>query len=250
MLQAFLKGKLSREQENLEDLLTSSVFGLLAYLPPESGLLPLLRLAMYEDGTAVPLLQASGVTVTSMEFWPTYQTDGVGPTEPDVIVHVVDMIGRKHSMLIEVKLWSGKSSGPGDDAHEIRDQLAREWCVLIDRCKSEGSQPHLIYVTADPRYPALEIDQSIKEFTSKRVALSSEFPLRCARVSWTAVVTAFRNSPELALRDVSRLCERLDLVPFGGIPALSPTPLFWRFSARALRFNFSLDPVRVTWGFQ
>ncbi len=250
MLQAFLKGKLSREQENLEDLLTSSVFGLLAYLPAERGLLPLLRLAIYEDGTAVPLLQASDLTVTSLEFWPTYQTDGVGPTEPDVIVHVEDMIGQKHSMLIEVKLWSGKSSGAGDDAHEIRDQLAREWCVLVDRCKQERSQPHLIYVTADPRYPVLEIDESIKEFISKRVALNSAFPLRCAWVSWTTVATAFRNSPELALRDVSRLCERLDLVPFGGIPALSRQSFSWRFSVRALQFHFSLDPVRVTWGYQ
>ena len=39
MLQALLNGKLSREQENMEDILTSNVFGLLRYVQPQDGIL-------------------------------------------------------------------------------------------------------------------------------------------------------------------------------------------------------------------
>ena len=42
MIHALLNGKLSADQENMEDILTSNVFGLLRYLPPEHGLLPFL----------------------------------------------------------------------------------------------------------------------------------------------------------------------------------------------------------------
>jgi len=38
VIPAFLKGKLTLKQENLEDLLTSCVFGRLQYVPPEVGL--------------------------------------------------------------------------------------------------------------------------------------------------------------------------------------------------------------------
>ncbi len=45
MLQAMIHGKLTREEEGLEDLLTSNTFGLMKYLPPEAVLLPFLSLA-------------------------------------------------------------------------------------------------------------------------------------------------------------------------------------------------------------
>ena len=50
MLQAILKGKLSREQENMEDILTSNVFGLLRYVQPQEGILKYLSLAEDKDG--------------------------------------------------------------------------------------------------------------------------------------------------------------------------------------------------------
>jgi hypothetical protein len=42
MLSALLLGKSSREQENMQDILTSNVFNILKYLPPERGILPFL----------------------------------------------------------------------------------------------------------------------------------------------------------------------------------------------------------------
>ena len=40
MFQALIKGKLTRSEENMEDLLTSNVFGIFKYLPPSEALLP------------------------------------------------------------------------------------------------------------------------------------------------------------------------------------------------------------------
>lgn len=45
MLQAMLHGKLTRQEEEMEDLLTSNVFGLVKYLPPEMVLIPFLSQA-------------------------------------------------------------------------------------------------------------------------------------------------------------------------------------------------------------
>jgi len=45
MLQALLRGKLSRREEDLENLFTSNIFGLIKYLEPEQGILPVLACA-------------------------------------------------------------------------------------------------------------------------------------------------------------------------------------------------------------
>ncbi len=247
MLQAFLRGKLSGEQENLEDLFTSSVFGALAYAS-EGTLLSFLALATYADGTPVLELQPSELKLVSMEFWPIFASQGVGATEPDVVVQLEDMHGQRQLLFIEVKLRSGKSSGPAPDSIDIVDQLAREWCVLIDRCRGSGSQPHLVYITADRRYPEVDIMESKREFESKRDAC--EFPFRCAWISWSRVATAFREIGDPVLRDISRVCERLDLAPFERISGLSPTPTSWHFSPREMPFGFSCEPITLTWSYQ
>ena len=51
MLQAQLRGKLTRSEQQLEDLITSDVFGLLKYVPPNDGLEHLLQLVVREDGS-------------------------------------------------------------------------------------------------------------------------------------------------------------------------------------------------------
>lgn len=247
MLQAFLRGKLSREQENLEDLFTSSVFGSLAYASGGT-LLSFLALATYADGTPVVELQSSELKLVSMEFWPLYRSHGVGATEPDVVILLEDLRGQRQILFVEVKLRSGKSSGPVTDSIEIVDQLAREWCVLTERCRESGSRPHLVYITADPRYPELDIRESEREFTFKRA--TCDFPFRCAWISWSKVATAFREVEDPVLRDISRVCERLDLLPFEGISNPSPTPISWRFSPRAMLFAFSREPITLTWSYR
>ncbi len=51
MLAAQIHGKLKREEEYLEDLLTSNVFGSIQYIPPEDGLVPILSAAERVDGS-------------------------------------------------------------------------------------------------------------------------------------------------------------------------------------------------------
>jgi hypothetical protein len=47
MMPALLHGKLSKEQQNMEDVLTSTVFGLLEYVDSNEGVLPFLSRARY-----------------------------------------------------------------------------------------------------------------------------------------------------------------------------------------------------------
>ena len=58
MLSALLHGKLSREQENMEDILTSIVFDVLRYLPPDQGILPFFAHASSPDGKQRPFANA------------------------------------------------------------------------------------------------------------------------------------------------------------------------------------------------
>ncbi len=84
MIMALLKGKLSREQVNMEDILTSDVFGLLKYLPPDVALLPFLRLAETITGKR-PLSSVPDGTTAEYEFWPQWKTPSNEGCEPDLM---------------------------------------------------------------------------------------------------------------------------------------------------------------------
>jgi hypothetical protein len=250
MLQALLRGKLSREQENLEDLLTCAVFGPLSYIAGERGLLPLLRLARLPDATMPTVFDDFKLVVKEFAFWPVFSTDCVGPTEPDVLISASDSHGKKHLILIEVKLWSPKSSRPDFARVDVVDQLAREWCVLIDRCKAENASPHMIYVTADSHFPSLEIGEGIEEFSVKCPSLSESYPMRCAWLSWLEVADAFENHSEPVLVDIAAACRRLDLVRFRGFPSIARFEVHWTFTEHRERFIFAADTIAVEWSYQ
>jgi hypothetical protein len=55
VLAAQLHGKLARSEEDLEDLLTSNVFGKFKYLPPELRLIPFLQQAREQWGQTVTI---------------------------------------------------------------------------------------------------------------------------------------------------------------------------------------------------
>jgi hypothetical protein len=250
MLQALLRGKLSREQENLEDLLTCAVFGPLSYLSAERGLLPLLRLARFPDGTMPAVFDDSKLVVKEFAFWPVYATDCAGPTEPDVLISALDFRGRKHLILIEVKLWSPKSSRPDSARLDVVDQLAREWCVLIDRCKAENASPHMIYVTADSHFPSLEIGEGNAEFSAKCPLLSEAYPMHCAWLSWLGVADAFENHSEPVLVDIAAACRRLDLVRFRGFLSITRFEADWTFTEYRKPFDFAAETIAVGWSYQ
>src|SRR5882724_9287456 len=102
MIPAFLRGKLSREQENLEDLLTSCVFGILRYLPASHGLLPYLQLAQYPDGRRL-LEHTRSVRDVNYDFWPWLQDDDCPGAEPDVLIQILEESGKQYTLLVEAK---------------------------------------------------------------------------------------------------------------------------------------------------
>jgi hypothetical protein len=250
MLQALLRGKLSREQENMEDILTSGVFGLLSYLPPESALMPLLRLARFGDGTEEVVFDSPDLSIAETEFWPTYATDLAGPTEPDVLIRARESNGASHIIAIEVKLWSSKSwrLAPGESC--LTDQLAREWYVLVHLCKRVGASPHLVYVTADRQYPRFEINESANEYSSRCPVWARDYPFRCAWLSWVEVAEEFRECKERALRDIALACWKLDLVPFRGFSSVAPTNWSWGFAEISEAFVFAARPTSIEWRYQ
>lgn len=131
MLHAQLHGKLSREQENLEDILTSNVFGTLSYLSAGDGIMRLL--ARCEGEVTAELrrcLEELSLSDTQAEFvfWPWLEAAGCKRCQPDVLIRLTGMGHIRVLVLIEAKYRSGKSSFAAnldDTASRPNDQLAR-----------------------------------------------------------------------------------------------------------------------------
>ena len=141
MLLAQLHRKVPSEFEGMEDVLTSSVFGLLKYLPDQLACHLLVRWA------DISLKQDS----PQLEFWHRYPTPrgfhglavttekedpaSRGDTEPYVLIRTHDWL-----VLVEIKYRS-----PLDDAY---DQLGREFTVGYRLAKQEGRHFRMLVVTA------------------------------------------------------------------------------------------------------
>lgn len=179
MIFAELRGKLGPNAANAddrsEDLLTSTVFGLLRYISPNEGLLAILRKAKRLElcGNSLAALHREAwldtprVDSFNIEFWPT-----IGErSEPDILIRLKDSAGvLVHLILIEVKLWSPKSGGPvetDDDTEEgarqivgDSDQLVKYWRGL-QRIKGDAAAS-LVYLTPHITPPFSELKESIE----------------------------------------------------------------------------------------
>lgn len=229
MLAAILRGKLSREQENLEDLLTSCVFGLFQYLPAGSGLLPFLQLAKYPDGRNL-LDVCIPTAIVRYQFWPWLTEEDCVGAEPDLLVDFTDGRGDKFILLVEAKLWSDKSS-VADEGRVPSDQLAKEWDNLVRLCNRSNARPLMLYLTADTRIPDQSLQESSMEFSQKRPELAIHAPFSCAWVSWRHVVPALLGRDGVIEADLMALMRRLGLTFFEGISTITPTTTQWWFHA-------------------
>lgn len=260
MISALLHGKLSRQQENMEDILTSSVFGTLRYLPPEGGLFPFLRCTEMPDGGRLNALDFGVGANVEYAFWPKLHERVPGgsgedrciPCEPDVLLKIRPPAGRPICILIEAKFRSGKSSDAADNAVAPTDQLAREWDNLVALAYQEDAEPHLIYLTADVGIPVEEIQASEREYLAKRPAGAA---FSCGWLSWRHLDRCIRTLNEQGvdnpcLRDLTRLCKRLDLRFYDGISKIMPEAFHWRFQTAPEVFNW-LDRAAedITWRF-
>jgi hypothetical protein len=130
MIFAELHGKLgvdySRAHERAEDLLTSTVFGLLQYIPPAEGFLAMLRRArpvrIARESVMIQTdpdwLNVESVVRVELSFWPDWRGHG----EPDVLLNLYDATGNCVAVvLVEAKLHAPKSGQASEEDDELAD---------------------------------------------------------------------------------------------------------------------------------
>lgn len=240
MIQAELHRKLGRDgtlaHSRSEDLLTSTVFGLIKHLPTEIVLLPLLerarRAELKEDAVEVQSdaewMRLTGVRASAMTFWPRWQTYG----EPDLLVKLLDGDGRVvHKVVIEAKLYSPKSNRAqeleeivdGQDS-ELKpassDQLVRYWQYLQRPCAENKMPATLVYLTAHSSPPGQDLRESLLKAPHMRLAW----------LSWRDIWTVLGHAPVDGIGDNLRadliaLLECKGLAGFDGFGSLEPPEL-------------------------
>ena len=248
MLEALLERKLSREQENMEDLLTSMVFGSFRRMPAAQGLLPFLRKSEDIIGTS-PLIQNDklySAEYNQYRFWPPWQKFGnVDSCEPDVVIRLDAGIEKDILILIEAKYLSGISSfsskGP-----TVSHQIAKEWLHLNRKAKKCNCIPWLIYLTTDMGKNARkkDIDEAQKEIIKKCGKHATKPTI--SWLSWRVLSKLFDersndNFQSSAIRDIRKLADRLNLNYFEGIPDFKLLPTF--------QYKFK-DEISFDWNFQ
>jgi hypothetical protein len=227
MLMALLRGKLSREQENMEDILTSNVFGVFRYVSPTESVLPFLAEA--EDGDGKHPLASLGDALVAHEFWPQWKDAFGSVCEPDVVLRI-DADDRRLIVLVEAKYLSGKSSWADDDPQRLTDQLAREYETLVRIAADEKREPALVYATTHAGYPADDIGASAREYQEK-------YPDQRPAIfwlSWCKIPDVFGSSRHTALLDLVAMADRMGLTFFKGWPDLAyVSDLEWQFKPSA-----------------
>ncbi len=235
MLFAETHGKLGRDGSNAhdraEDLLTSTAFQLLRYLPLEAGLLAVLKRvrAVDKDGrvtTALPSwLKLEGVTDAKYDPWPYWGKHGT----PDIVVELFAGPRSLGRLVIEVKLDAGKSGAADEDdedepdAEETEievadpDQLRKYWQGL----RARGPALGVVYLTAHAVPPADELAASVAREPGDWLGW----------LSWRDVWAAVRTRDELPARDLTAILAAKGLKGFNGFHAepitLPPSGRFW-----------------------
>ena len=267
MLQAMLHGKLSREEENLEDLLTSNTFGLMKYLPPEAVLIPFLSLGKdpLQDHSLADWLKCN-LRIERFRFWPTLAHRDCFSCEPDVDIVFLHDDGTITWVLIEAKYRSGKSSDAIAGIEKPNDQLAREFDNLKNISQHEGITRYaLVYLTTDYTCPKTELEESANEFKRKRDSSPNLYWL-----SWRMLFDVLERadySHNSIIEDLRNLMLNLNLTMFRRLRfkvlkklewSFERIPKYWlwdvikpewTFSRRELTWNWFPFPKSEKWRF-
>jgi len=147
MYLAELHGKLSKNIENKEDILTSNVFSFFKYANRDI----FLKKFLYELGIKIPGQKAKEAEFI---FWPKFK-DG---TEPDLVIKV----GRYY-LLFEAKYFSDF----GGKIQFLKEQLKRELEGGKFEAKNLGYEFKLIIITADYYYKENKFRDISKEFKTE-----------------------------------------------------------------------------------
>lgn len=223
MISAFLNGALSRQQENMEDLLTSCVFDALRYSGSHRLLIDWLRLARNLKSELPFDLLTYDATI-DIEYWPPLNEVGCESCIPDLILNIVDS-KCSYTVLVEAKYRSGKSSFADKNNENPCDQLAKEWDNLEKLAARNNTTAQLVYLTASVVMPREEIIESLKEIGSKRNGA------KCAIswLSWRHLYSLAKGSSDPVGSDLEALLNRLELFMFEGLHPVNIEQIKWGF---------------------
>ena len=248
MLQALLDGKLSSSQANMEDVLTSCVFGCFKYDEPNDGLGIFLRAARGSNQDDRPL-EALDIHKAKYIFWPAWNVDGLSNCEPDVVLEIETRDNRRLMVLVEVKFRSGKSAYADEASDAPTDQLAKEWDHLVKKAIEQESDPVLLYVTSNALFPGDDISAAGREYKKKRLNSANYRPFRCHWISWRSLFQMFngRNGP--IATDLSALAKKLSFKEFDGYGFSGCVgPVNWAYS---VAYNWrGFEITTVEWNYQ
>lgn len=226
MIQATIHGKVP-ELNNIEDLLTSTVFGTLRYLPPEDILIPFLEKAILYDQDRTTLsqyLHVKGINLRNYQtvsyvFWPRVPVYG----EPDLVLIFSNHIYEEPDLLIivEAKFKSNKS-GTGE-----HDQLKRYYIAVTEHlnefCQPEiasfsGQIGPIIYLTELEASEEIEDTKRELEKEGKQL-VHPIFHLRWQLLYKVLEQTSIASEPHYSLiaSDLISYLKYLNLQEFAGI---------------------------------
>lgn len=228
MIEAVLHGK-SLGYQYTEDFLTSTIFGLLKYLPLNCGIIPFIEGAILYDDQKTPLwkkLKSEGIELSCYQnvkyiFWNKHIRYG----EPDLLLLFTNHIHGEDDFLlvIEAKFKSDKS-GTGD-----YDQLMRYYSAVkgeIEGFKDsqvanfKGKRGYVIYLTEAAA--ADEIEESIKSIRKNDISFdNSIFHLRWHQLYKMLLdrINIYSNTERMIAEDLIKYLERMGLKEFTGISA-------------------------------
>ncbi len=261
VIQAVLEGK-SLNYQYSEDILTSTVFGTIKYLKPDTVLIPFIEAAfLYDEGrtTLWERLNSEGIELRCYRnveyvFWAWNQTYG----EPDLILIFRDHIhgGDDFLLVVEAKFKSGKS---GTDEN---DQLARYFEAINNDIENfsdasvsnfKGKKAYIVYVTEAEAYS--DISASNKIISSKYTDIEDNvFHLRWHQLykTFESMYQYYSSYEKILVDDLMQYLEKLGLRDFSGfsIPDeylystfLSPYPIFYNEST-GIKNNKYFDQLK------
>jgi hypothetical protein len=210
MLVGLSRGKLDREFKRpateIEDLLTSVVFGSLVYAPMAEGLLPFLGCARSPSG-ALLADRLVALRAVVYDFWPGWDPSGPSDgtevcagSEPELVLRFERDDAPALWVLVEAKLWSGKSSHatPGGP---VNDQLGKYWVAFEQRARAAGAEAvAVVYVTRGVIVPEEDFAETQRELAAKGAP-----PAPLYWLSWRHFELALRDASHPMMRDVAAL---------------------------------------------
>lgn len=240
MIQALLHNKLKkcdRSPYEIEDLLTSVIFGACEYCKPDEGLLRFLKKAVSVGDRADLCDILNEVRSIEYEFWPNWRQGTVGNTisekerndnnkdksyeslseqglsasEPEILLRIKRDNKKEAWILIEAKLGSGKSSCSSAEG-PVNDQLGKYWLQMQYRAGKCDAEPiALIYVTTHISLPKWEFDETEDELR-KKIKEYSGTPFYW--LTWRDFPGCITDKSPRILQDVrSLIVEKWQLIP-------------------------------------